>query len=159
MPDDTKLFQPYIIDMVTCETLMLQTIPTSLDYNNETQWNVVASPGRNSPLYQYSGAEDTLSFSLSWYANEQSREDVLRKCKWLEALGKNDGYDKKPHQIKFMFGNLFNDALWIVFDARYKLSLFNRSLGMLPCLANQEVTLKRIMTTNRTLAMIKKIDT
>lgn len=157
MPD--KLFQPYLLDLVTCETLMFQMVPMQLEYNPETSWNVVASPGRNSPLYQYNGAEDTLSFSLSWYADEESREDVMRKVKWIEALAKNDGYDNKPHRLKLMFGKVFADAEWIMFSCQEKLSMFNREFGMLPCLAMQEITLKRILTVNRSLAMIKKIDT
>ena len=155
----SRLNQPYFVDMVTGETLILQMVPLELNYKPETQWNVVASPGRNNPLYQYISGEDTLSFSLSWYANEESREDVLRKCKWLESLSKADGYDGKPHAIKFMFGNLFNDAKWIVFDAGYRMSMFNRSFGMLPALAFQEITLKRITTENSKIAHIRKIDT
>lgn len=154
-----RLFQPYFIDMETCETLVLQSVPLELDYSPETQWNVVASPGRNNPLYQYTGAEDTLSFSLSWYANEESRQDVLSKCKWLESLSKNDGYNNKPHRIKFIFGSVFTDSTWILFAARYKLSMFSRLDGMLPCLATQEITLKRIMDVNRSMSNIRKIDT
>ena len=151
--------QPYFVDMVTCEILVLQTLPLEFNYSPETQWNVVMAPGRNSPNYQYSGAEDTLNFQISWYANEESREDVLRKCKWLESKSKNNGYDEKPHRVKLMFGDLFNDTEWIIFDARYRISLFHRSIGFLPCLATQELTMKRVMTSNRTTQQIQKIDT
>lgn len=158
-PEPKKASQPFFVDMVTCETLLFQTVPVELTYGPETNWNVVATAGRNNPNYQYSGAEDTLNFSMTWYANEENREDVLKKCKWLESLSKNNGYDEKPHRIKLMFGNVFNDAEWIVFAAPFKISMFNRTFGMLPTLAVQEVTLKRITTTNRGTNDIRKITT
>lgn len=155
----TRVFQPFFLDMETTETLILQMVPIELNYDPGMQWNTVNSPGRNNPLYQYTGAEDSLNFVINWYANIDSREDVLSSCKWLESRSKNNGYENKPPRIKFMFGRLFNEADWIIFDARYKLSMFNRVKGLLPCLAVQEVILKRVMTTNRTSAQIRKIDT
>lgn len=155
----TRQNQPYFVDMVTTEMLFLQMVPLELTYAPETEWNTIVSPGRNTPLYQFTGGEDTWSFSISWYANEESRQDVLRKCKWIEALSKSNAYKEKPHRVKFIMGDLFLDAIWIVFSAPYKISLFNRTLGMLPQLATQEITLKRVMTLNRTSAQIRKIDT
>lgn len=151
--------QPYLIDMETGKTLMFQSVPTELMYSSGITWVTIASAGRNNPLYQYTGAEDSIAFTLSWYAEEESRQDVLTKCKWLESLGKNDGYDNKPHRIKLVFGKLFSDAIWIVSSADYKISMFNRLKGMLPTLAMQEVILKRVMITNRTTNQIRKLET
>lgn len=156
---DRYLNQPYILDMETCEKLVFQVVPLSLEYEAESTWNVVAAPGRNNPLYQYTGAEDTLNFKLTWYADESTRQDVLTKVKWLESLTKNDGYDNKPHRIKFIMGTLYNDASWIISSAKYTLSLFQRGYGMMPTLATQDMVLKRVSQTNRSNADIKKIDT
>lgn len=153
-----KINQPYILDMVTLERLFFQTIPPNLDMNPESKWATLEAPGRNNPLYAYGGSEDTLKFSITWYANSASRQDVLLKCKWLESLTKNNGYDEKPHRVKFIMGQLFQDANWIIETAPYKLGQFNREIGMLPCFATQELTLKRITVNNRTRAEILKID-
>lgn len=150
--------QPYFLDMVTCETLKFQTMPLELSYAPESLWSAIASSGRNNPLYHYTGSEDTLNFMLTWYADEQLREDVLKKCKWLESLSKNDGYTGKPHHVKLMFGRLFNEATWIVEKAPYKMSLFNRVHKMLPTLAVQEVTLKKITDNNLSYSTMRKID-
>jgi hypothetical protein len=152
--------QPYFLDMENGEKLLFQTIPLELSYNpsESAGWTAIASSGRNNPLYHYTGSEDSLNFTISWYANEESREDVLRNCKWLEALSKNDGYLKKPHRIKLMFGKVFNNTTWIVEKAQYKMSMFQRDKGMLPALAIQEVTLKRLANTNLTTTEIRKID-
>lgn len=153
------LNQPYILDMVTGTKLKLQVVPLDLEYEPETTWNVVASPGRNNPLYQYTGGEDTLTFSLTWYAQEKTREDVLTQVKWLESLSKNDGYDNKPHRIQFVMGTLYSNASFIVFSAKYKLSLFQRPYNMMPTLATQELILKRVTQFNRGSSDIQRIDT
>lgn len=157
--DNKRKNQPYILDLVTRDRLFLQTIPQSLDYDPDSSWVAIASPGRNNPLYHYTGSEDTLEFTITWFANDDDREDVLKKCKWLESLTKNNGYDEKPHAIQFIFGQLFTEAKWIVSNAKYKMSLFHRDLGMLPQLASQEVCLKRITDTNRTRLNILRVTT
>jgi hypothetical protein len=154
-----KLNQPFILDLVTLEKIYFQTIPAELEYNPESTWAVIASPGRNNPLYQYTGGEDTLKMSLTWYADDETRADVLRKCKMLEALSKNNSYDERPHHIALCFGDLFRGAKWIVEGAPFKLSLFSRPHGMLPQLGTTELTLKRITDVNRTRANILKLDT
>jgi hypothetical protein len=151
--------QPYFLDMVTAEKLILQTVPLQIGYDPGQVWGTVASPGRNNPLYQYTGAEDTITFTISWYADELSREDVLRKTKWIESLSKNNGYDEKPHRVKFVMGKLFLEAYWVIISCPVNWSLFNRAEGMLPCLASQEITLKRIMTTNRSQSQIRDLRT
>lgn len=148
--------QPFIIDLVTLEKLYFQNIPPALDYNPESNFESIASPGRNTPIYQYSGAEDTLDFVLTWYADDESRLDVLLKCKWLEALGKNNGFDEPPHLVKLCFGELFSDAKWIVAKASYKLGRFQRPHRMYPAYAEQQITLKRVEEGNRTRNSILK---
>lgn len=157
--DVIKENQPCIVDLVTLEKLYLQTVPLELNYNPETAWTVIMAAGRNNPLYQYSGAEDTLSFTITWYADTEAKEDVLRKVKWIEALGKNNGYDEKPHRIKFIFGKMFADAEWILFAMPVKYSLFDRPKGMMPCHAIHEITLKRITRTNMKRNDIIKLST
>lgn len=155
----SKPGQPYILDLVTRERLFLQNIPDSLKYAPESQFVAIASPGRNNPLYHFTGSEDVLSFTISWYAEEAAKDDVLRKAKWLESLSKNNGYDEKPHIVQFVFGNMFRDAKWLVTSAGpISFGLFDRTAGMLPKLATQDMILKRTTETNRTRAEILSIN-
>lgn len=151
--------QPYFLDLVTQELLHFQTIPLDIQVNSELGWVAVMGNGRNTPLYQYTGAEDSLVFSLTWYADTTGKEDALTKCKWIEALGKNNGYDEKPHAVKLVFGDLFKKSKWIVTAAPYRLTLFDRSKGMMPCLCTQEITLKRILELNRSRRDILDLNT
>lgn len=155
----TKPNQPYLLDLVTLERLFFQNIPTVLKYTPESQFVAIPSAGRNNPLYHYVGSEDSLAFTITWYAEESAKDDVLRKAKWLESLSKNDGYDKKPHLVQLIFGNVFKDAKWLVTSAGpIDFSLFDRTAGMLPKLATQEITLKRTTETNRSRVEILSIN-
>lgn len=152
--------QPYILDLVTRERLFFQTIPTEHKYHPDSNWAVINSPGRNNPLYHFTGGEDTLSFTMSWYADVSTRDDVLKAVKWLESLGKNNGYDEKPHSLQCIWGDLYRDAKWIMFSSGpIDFSMFDREFGMLPRLAKQEIVLKRITTINRTRTDILSITT
>jgi hypothetical protein len=151
--------QPFILDLVTLKRLYFQNIPVGIEYNAESTYEAIMSPGRNNPIYQFSGSEDTLEFELTWYCNHESRLDVIMKCKWLEALSKNNGFDEPPHLVQFNFGELFSDAKFIVSGAPYKLGRFQRDYGMMPAFATQRVTLKRVTDKNRVRSNIIKYNT
>lgn len=140
--------QPYLVDLVTLEKLVFQTIPTQLDYSTESVFAALESPSRNNPLYHYTGAEDIIQFTLSWYSNHSSREDVIRKCKWIIALTKTDGYNGGIHPVKFVFGELFKNSKWIVTSAPYVMRTFDREFGMYPRHAEQTITLRKISEVN-----------
>lgn len=153
-----RVNQPFIIDLKTFERLILQNIPNELNYDPNSTFVSLESPGRNNPLYHYTGSEDTLSFTLTWYADESNRQDVITKCKWIESLSKNDGFDNRPSPIKFIWGDLFKQSTFIVAHAPYKMKNFNREFGLLPTGATQELTLKRITSQSLSKVNIQKYD-
>lgn len=149
----------YIYDLETDEKIKIQFVPQELDYKPESNFVAIASMARNNPLYHYVGSEDTLEFTLDWYAQEESREDVIMNCKKLEALTKNDTFNKPPHRVKLIWNSkLFNDAQWLVVAAPYKLSLFQAHRSMLPQQAIQSITLKRITENNTLNEQIRNIN-
>jgi hypothetical protein len=152
----SKPSQPFLLDLVTLEKLYFQTIPLTVEVNPDSKFVAIESPGRNNPLYQYTGSEDTIEFTLTWYCDDESRLDVILKCKWLEALTKNNGYDEKPHLVQLVFGDLFKDSKFLVEKASYSFGRFNRQFKMLPTFAEQKVTLKRVAKTNFTRTEILK---
>lgn len=165
---DKKNTGIFILDLITNEKLELQFIPHELDYDPDSKFEPIASMGRNNPLYHYTGSEDTLTFEIDWHSNSDptSRTDVITKCKWIEALTKNDGFNGPPHPIKLIWGGgqvgldptlLFRDANWLITKAPYKLKNFHRKYSMLPVQAIQSLTLKKITETNLTRANIMSI--
>ena len=142
--------------------LKLPFVPSELDYQPESNFVGIASFGRNNPFYQFTGSEDTLTFEIDWLSNQDNRKDVLFNCRWLEALTKGDAYNETPHRVKIIWGEaniLFEDSVWLLVSAPYKLTNFVRgynkdnqytSTSMLPQQAYQTVTFKRLTHNNRT---------
>lgn len=150
-------------DQKEYDYVQLPFVPRELNYSPTSSFVGIASFGRNNPIYQYTGSEDTLTFEIDWFSNIPSREDVTYNCRWIEALTKSNGYDEPPHRVKLIWGDenkLWQDATWLVTAAPYKLGQFNRgymdengnfkSTHMLPQQARQTVTLKRLVEHNRT---------
>ena len=121
--------------------LNIQFVPPELNFQRSASIQAVQIVGRNNPLYQYTAGEKILSLQLDFFAQEEDRQDVLRKCQWLEALAYNDGYEKPPERIKLVWGDLFKDELWIVKSVNYKVSLFNKEKGFLPQQAIVDISL------------------
>lgn len=122
----------YFVAVKSLEKLEIQFVPAELNFTRNTTTEAVQIVGRNNPLYHYTAGETLLSFELDFYAAEESRQDVIRKCRWLEALAANDGFENPPEQVKLVFGDLFRDEVWIVKNVNYKISNFNKEFGFLP---------------------------
>lgn len=159
-PDNTyKPHEIYIIDVENQERLRIQNVPLELDYNPESTFAAINTIGRNNPFYHYTGSEDTLTFDLSWYGEESDRTDVIKKCRWLESFTKNNAYDHEPHRVILSFGTLFENCLWLITAAPYKMSLYHKQFGMLPTLAYQSITMKRVVEKNLTWKEIRAYPT
>jgi hypothetical protein len=130
------------------ERLKIQTVPLEVNVDAIANWAVIPTIGRNNPFYHYTGGEDILKFQLDWYSNEHSREDVIRNCRRVESLSRANGYFDAPPRVVLIFGSLFKYTTWIVAKAPYKLSLFDKELGMLPRQAYQELELRKIVDHN-----------
>lgn len=125
----------------TNDRLEIQFVPPDLSISRNPSIQTIDIVGRNNPLYQYSGGATELAFELDFFAQEESREDVIKRCRWLESFTFNDGYENPPSQVKLVYGQLFRDEVWIVKSVKYKLSLFNKVKGYLPQQAYVSVVL------------------
>ncbi len=145
----------FLIDTFSGESLRLPFVPKELKYTPESNFKAIASMGRNNPLYHYTGGEDTLEFEIDWFAEEEDRTDVLKRCKWVEALSKNDAYNNPPPAVILHWNTvMFSDSLWLVTAAPYRMLDFQAHKKMLPQQAYQQVTLKRITEANMTGSQI-----
>lgn len=131
------------------QPLRIQTVPLELNVRPESNWAIIPTIGRNNPFYMYTGGEDTLEFTLDWYATDSTNPNqVIDACRWVESLQKADRYIDGPPRVKLIYGELYKYTTWIVKSAPYKLSLFSREKGMLPRQAYQEITLCRVTENN-----------
>jgi len=144
-------------------SLTLPFVPRELNYSIASRFVGIATMGRNNPFYQFTGSEDKLEFEIDWFAEKESREDVIYNCRWLESLTKGDGYNSPPHRVILSWGSnnkLWQDSIWLVTGASYNLSNFTRgyrdpntnnlvSTHLLPQQAKQSVRLVRLASSNR----------
>ena len=137
-------------------------VPRELSYSPESRFVGIATMGRNTPFFQFTGSEDTLNLEIDWFSSQLDRQDVINSCRWVESLSKSNGYDDPPHRVKLVWGEddiLFRDFIWLVVSAPYISSDFVKAyrdpssgeivrVGMLPQQALQKITLKRISSHN-----------
>lgn len=141
--------------------VILQCLPNEITYGSDNKYNSIGSISRNVPFYNYTGSEDTLEFEIDWYSIEEKREDVIRKCRWLESISKNDGYSGPPHRVHLAWSTLnklFRNDTWIIEKAPYRLSQFKNvtktangnfiRTGLMPAQAYQSITLKKVSNRN-----------
>ena len=149
----------------------LQVRPQLVDFKGETSWASIKSMGRNTPMYHYTGAEDTVQFNTSWFRTDPDYPDeVINKCRVLESWSKSDGYKSSPPILLIQWGGLSTDSLFdgqtfILISATYTLKNFNdtarvwdsnkgtltnnlKDSKLYPDTATQELIFKRVSASN-----------
>jgi hypothetical protein len=119
----------YFIKIETQEIQEIQFVPDELFINRDPGQEPVQIVGRNLPRYHGSGGEKTLAMTLDFFAELESREDVINKCRWFEALTYNEGFEEPQSHVQLVFGELFNTERWTIKQCRYRLSMFTKTFG------------------------------
>ena len=152
------------------QSLVLQNRPNQLNIDPKSTWVSINSMGRNNPFMMYTGGEDTISFDISWFANDpQHRDEVIWKCKLLESWSKANGYMASPPLLNIKWGasNIFSDTDYFILEsAKYTLSNFQDrarrpgigygdtdqfiDLKLSPACATQTLSFKRVTLENTT---------
>jgi hypothetical protein len=131
----------FLVALRSLEKLPIQFVPSSLELMSRASWPEIAVVGRNAPEFHYTGGREELQFTLTFYAEEESRQDVMRKINWIKALRYNQGSDQPPEKIKLIFGDVFRDERWILKEVNVNLSLFQKPNNWLPQMATARLTL------------------
>lgn len=162
----------YNLGVSPAQYIILQTVPNEIEFQGESTWAVINSMGRNTPMYHFTGAESVIQMNVSWYCNDKANpQEVVTKCRLLEAWSKANGYTAGPPILKIQWGrsDLFKDQLFILTAATYKLAnwrsdakvydrgkkSFIRPEGyedpaLYPSTATQELIFRRVSATNLT---------
>lgn len=114
------------------ERMEIQYVPDELNVTRQPDIEEIKIIGRNNPKHHYSGGTTKLQLKLDFCAQTENREDVIKKCRWLESLCYNDGYTVPPSKVKLVFGKLFRKEVWVVRNVSYQLTQFEKPTGWLP---------------------------
>lgn len=126
------------------DVVILQTRPKELEHQPQSSWSDIKSIGRNTPFLHYTGSSVELHFNISWYmpgtpggnipdnlgGGKFNPYWVLNQCRRLEAWTMANGYAQAPPVLMIRWGSsdLYQDFLWVLKSATYKLSDFHDRL-------------------------------
>ena len=141
----------YIVDTVNGERLAFQ-------YNVETRESGGANYGefntlaRSVPQFHYKGGKSrTIEMPISFTMRQETREDVLRSMRFLQALAypSYDGESEaslSPHPVIVIQGQLYNTDIWIVRDFDIEWGRARDPITHLPSEATCTLTLMEVST-------------
>jgi len=138
----------YLINWATFERQIIQFVPMEVDAPRSASITKEKVVGRNQPVIQFGGGEQTLSLTLDLYG-----EDVRSRVEWLMQFTMNDDDGNPPPLLKVMWDTLIqSDALWSVESVNPKYSLFMPGENFAPRQATVSLTLVR--NTDRNITFI-----
>ncbi len=140
--------QMVIVEPDSYEVIDFQFVPDVLSWQRNIDISEIKPILRNTPKYQYSGGSTVISFRLDFFANTDGRDDVIDRCRQIEALGYSDGYVKPKAQVKLVWGALFRNEVWEVLSVKYDLMEFKPDQYFLPQQAYVDITLGLVADTN-----------
>lgn len=139
----------YIVDTVNQDRILLQNVPQAIKVDPKTNHHVIRAQGANNPKYHYTGAEDIIMFTTTFYSNRDDRADVVEVCRKIEALTKNDSFTGKKHEVLLMWGNsLFNNFRFLLLETEYVWKNFDGEYDGYPRGAEMKLVFARITDKN-----------
>lgn len=124
------------------ERLFLQFVPKKLEPSRSADYASVLPIGRNNPLLHYTGGDNSLPLTVDFYSDDERREDVIQKVKWLESLAMNDGYESPAPKVKLIMGDVFQYEVWRVSSCKSTMEAFDQENNWLPMRASVKLQLK-----------------
>lgn len=132
--------QIYILEMsAPFDRLNIQFIP-EINMSRSAKFVTIAIPNRNNDLIHYVGGTDTLSMKLDFLSDEENREDVIRKYKWLQSLAMRDGDKSGAARVKVVMGKVFRFEEWVVKSVKVKPIFFDSANKYYPIRASVDMS-------------------
>lgn len=138
------------------ERLFIQFVPRVLEPQRTANYAAIAPVGRNNPLLHFTGGNNTMPLTLEFYSDDETREDVITKVKWLESLAMNNGYESASPKVKLIMGTLFEYEVWRVTSVKSKLEAFDIKNNWLPMRAEVMINLQLDPEENLDLATVRR---
>lgn len=122
------------------ERLELMDIPDTVSVPRQVNNGVVAVPGRNNPIYQYTGGSDTMNLEMFFFTESEGGvdiESVTRKVNWLKSLTYADNVNQATRKVKIVWAgsSLFQDLEWVITSVTPEYQGFHSQYNYLPVFA------------------------
>lgn len=114
------------------ERLEIQFVPENITTPRNANLKSVSIVGRNNDLLQYTGGQETLQMTLNFLADDDLREEVIKKVAWLKSLTMKDGNKGVYRNVKLVMGDLFKNEIWAVSSVEPTLSHLDDEHNYLP---------------------------
>ena len=97
-----------------------------------------------------------MTLALNFLADDDAREDVIKKVAWLKSLTMKDGGSGLYRNVILVMGDLFKDEVWCVSAVEPSFSHFDDDHAWLPLRA--AVTVKFILDpeSNRSFSDVRR---
>lgn len=138
----------YIVEVETLEQIECQYMPNELTRNNTAEINKIKTVARNNPFPGYSGVETDMMFSLDFYSEQEDREDLMSRVKWLEGLTYGQAFNARPVKIRIVWGRFLNKFTFCVNNVNVKFAQMNKYHDGLPLMAMVDLNLSLDMDEN-----------
>lgn len=146
----------YIIEVDTLESFECQLMPNSFSENVQIDINKIKTISRTNPFIGYSGTQETISFDLQMYSDEESRKELHRKINWIKGLAYPDKRDGKPSRLRIVWGELLNKYTFALQSCEIKKSNFSKYHDGYPSNVVIGLSFALDMDTNITKTLIRQ---
>lgn len=133
------------------ERVILQFPPEQINNDRSVDIAKVKAVGRNNPVAQATSGDESLSFSLVYFADDGDFEKVKKNANWVKSLS----YERP--KVKFIMGSLYDDFEFYVSSVKITYEKFVSGSEFMPMFAKIDLTLQIANTRDFTSAQIKKM--
>lgn len=149
--------QCFITTLDGREKVEFQFVPREMEYSRSNKLVGIPVVGRSNDQYQYTGGTETLNFSLTFFSDDEGRENAMKQVRALSALGMNDGGFGPARRVKLIMGNLFPREIWSLKVVNSKVGNFDNRNNYYPIYATIDIQLVLNPRRNRRRSDVKRI--
>jgi hypothetical protein len=133
----------YIIGVKTLDTLEFQFLPRVREKRNLT-FAEIPVVGANNSIFNATGGSADLTLDIGFYINDNSREDVIKAIRTLEAFTYTGGNGNDIETVQIVLGKLYKGRKYLITSIDNNPDLFDISKDFLPQSAKVTVSLKEV---------------
>lgn len=131
------------------DVVEFQFVPNEMDDARTNKLVNIPVVGRSNDQFQYVGGEDTLNLTLTFYADDDNRENAMKSVRLLKALGMNNAGFGPARRLKLIMGNLYPREVWSLKRVSSQLKGFDKDNDYLPIYATVNLQLVLNPVNNR----------